>query len=79
MNVFQQEMEEEGGAAESSKFLLSHDDPERAVDPEMQARLETLLEVAGEFLFFFFNYSLYILRKSYKIIYYIPLGISKYS
>ncbi|OWR48899.1 Ankyrin repeat domain-containing protein 17, partial [Danaus plexippus plexippus] len=40
------EMEEEGGGTESSKFLLSHDDPERAVDPEMQARLETLLEVA---------------------------------
>lgn len=43
-------MEEEGGGTESSKFLLSHDDPERAVDPEMQARLETLLEVAGESL-----------------------------
>ena len=40
-------MEEEGGGTDSSKFLLSHDDPERAVDPEMQARLETLLEVAG--------------------------------
>lgn len=44
----QAEMEEEGGGAESSKFLLSHDDPERAVDPEMQARLEALLEAAGE-------------------------------
>lgn len=54
-DVFQQEMEEEAGAAESSKFLLSHDDPERAVDPEMQARLETLLEVAGEW---FLNYNL---------------------
>ncbi|XP_068625670.1 ankyrin repeat domain-containing protein 17 isoform X3 [Battus philenor] len=42
-----EEMEEEGSATDSSKFLLSHDDPERAVDPEMQARLETLLEVAG--------------------------------
>ncbi|XP_047998051.1 ankyrin repeat and KH domain-containing protein 1-like isoform X4 [Leguminivora glycinivorella] len=41
------EMEEEGAGAESSKFLLSHDDPERAVDPEMQARLEALLEAAG--------------------------------
>ncbi|XP_050562962.1 ankyrin repeat domain-containing protein 17 isoform X4 [Spodoptera frugiperda] len=41
------EMEEEGGGAEPSKFLLSHDDPERAVDPEMQARLEALLEAAG--------------------------------
>lgn len=40
-------MEEEGGGAEPSKFLLSHDDPERAVDPEMQARLEALLEAAG--------------------------------
>lgn len=42
-------MDEEGGGAESSKFLLSHDDPERAVDPEMQARLEALLEAAGEY------------------------------
>ncbi|CAH2085273.1 unnamed protein product [Euphydryas editha] len=41
------EMGDEEGGAESSKFLLSHDDPERSVDPEMQARLETLLEVAG--------------------------------
>lgn len=40
-------MEEEGAGAESTKFLLSHDDPERAVDPEMQARLEALLEAAG--------------------------------
>ncbi|CAG9579611.1 unnamed protein product [Danaus chrysippus] len=46
-SVSEAEMEEEGGGTESSKFLLSHDDPERAVDPEMQARLETLLEVAG--------------------------------
>lgn len=45
-------MEEEGEGAESSKFLLSHDDPERTVDPEMQARLETLLEVAGEQFYF---------------------------
>lgn len=44
----QSEMEEEGGATESSKYLLSHGDPERPVDPEMQARLESLLEVAGE-------------------------------
>ncbi|XP_062525122.1 ankyrin repeat domain-containing protein 17 isoform X10 [Bombyx mori] len=41
------EMEEENGSTEPSKFLLSHDDPERAVDPEMQARLEALLEAAG--------------------------------
>lgn len=40
-------MEEESGASETSKFLLSHEDPERAVDPEMQARLEALLEAAG--------------------------------
>ncbi|XP_060802351.1 ankyrin repeat and KH domain-containing protein 1 isoform X4 [Amyelois transitella] len=46
-SVSEAEMEEEGGGAESSKFLLSHDDPERAVDPEMQARLEALLEAAG--------------------------------
>lgn len=44
----QAEMEEEGSGTEPSKFLLSHDDPERAVDPEMQARLEALLEAAGE-------------------------------
>lgn len=48
----QAEMEEEGGGAESSKFLLSHDDPERVVDPEMQARLEALLEAAGKFNIF---------------------------
>lgn len=41
-------MEEEGSGTEPSKFLLSHDDPERAVDPEMQARLEALLEAAGK-------------------------------
>lgn len=43
-------MEEENGSTEPSKFLLSHDDPERAVDPEMQARLEALLEAAGNYL-----------------------------
>ncbi|XP_070515069.1 ankyrin repeat domain-containing protein 17 isoform X3 [Cardiocondyla obscurior] len=32
---------------ESSKFLLTPDDPERSVDPETQARLEALLEAAG--------------------------------
>lgn len=48
-------MEEEGSGAEPSKFLLSHDDPERAVDPEMQARLEALLEAAGEFTHQYLN------------------------
>lgn len=33
--------------SESSKFLLTPDDPERSVDPETQARLEALLEAAG--------------------------------
>lgn len=47
----QAEMGDEGGVTESSKFLLSHEDPDRPVDPEMQARLETLLEVAGEFCY----------------------------
>uniref|UniRef100_A0A2A4JTK0 K Homology domain-containing protein n=1 Tax=Heliothis virescens TaxID=7102 RepID=A0A2A4JTK0_HELVI len=46
-SVSEAEMEEEGGGAEPSKFLLSHDDPERAVDPEMEARLEALLQAAG--------------------------------
>lgn len=32
---------------ETSKFLLTPEDPERAVDPETQARLEALLEAAG--------------------------------
>ncbi|XP_071573914.1 ankyrin repeat and KH domain-containing protein 1 isoform X4 [Temnothorax nylanderi] len=32
---------------DSSKFLLTPDDPERSVDPETQARLEALLEAAG--------------------------------
>lgn len=45
-------MEEEGAGADSSKFLLSHDDPEQAVDPEMQARLEALLQAAGKLLLF---------------------------
>lgn len=40
-------MDEEGVGTES-KFLLTHDEPEPTVDAEVQARLETLLEVAGE-------------------------------
>lgn len=52
--MHQAEMEEEGGGAEPSKFLLSHDDPERAVDPEMQARLEALLEAAGMLLLYYY-------------------------
>lgn len=47
-------MEEEGAGADSSKFLLSHDDPEQAVDPEMQARLEALLQAAGKLLLFIY-------------------------
>lgn len=50
----QAEMEEEGAGADSSKFLLSHDDPEQAVDPEMQARLEALLQAAGKLLLFIY-------------------------
>lgn len=38
-------MEEEGGGTESSKF---QEESERTVDPEMQARLEALLEAAGK-------------------------------
>ncbi|XP_022124824.2 ankyrin repeat domain-containing protein 17 isoform X1 [Pieris rapae] len=41
------EMDEEAGGTETSKFLLSHDEPEPMVEAEVQARLETLLEVAG--------------------------------
>lgn len=39
-------MEEDNQLA-TSKFSLSPEDPERAVDPETQARLEALLEAAG--------------------------------
>lgn len=39
---------ETGAAGDNSKFQLSHDDPERTVDPETQARLEALLEAAGK-------------------------------
>ncbi|CAK1541290.1 unnamed protein product [Leptosia nina] len=46
-SVSEADMDEEGGSAETSKFLLSHGEPEPTVDAEMQARLETLLEVAG--------------------------------
>lgn len=49
-------MEEEGGATEPSKFLLTHEDADRAVDPEMQARLEALLEAAGLFFSFIYLY-----------------------
>ncbi|XP_015120121.1 ankyrin repeat domain-containing protein 17 isoform X3 [Diachasma alloeum] len=38
---------EEDHHLESSKFLLTPEDPERSVDPETQARLEALLEAAG--------------------------------
>lgn len=38
---------DEGHHLESSKFLLTSEDPERSVDPETQARLEALLEAAG--------------------------------
>lgn len=38
---------DEGHHLESSKFLLTSGDPERSVDPDTQARLEALLEVAG--------------------------------
>lgn len=46
-SVSEAEMDDEGGGAEPSKFLLTHEDADRAVDPEMQARLEALLEAAG--------------------------------
>ncbi|KAL4716290.1 hypothetical protein ACJJTC_014770 [Scirpophaga incertulas] len=45
-SVSEAEMDEEGGGAEVPKFILEHDS-ERVVDPEMQARLEALLEAAG--------------------------------
>lgn len=59
-------MEEEGAGADSSKFLLSHDDPEQAVDPEMQARLEALLQAAGKLLLFIYwkKYSCYIIKSA---------------
>lgn len=38
---------DEDNHLETSKFLLTPEDPERSVDPETQARLEALLEAAG--------------------------------
>ncbi|KAJ4443821.1 hypothetical protein ANN_05607 [Periplaneta americana] len=45
--IDQAELDEES-RLETSKFLLSPEDTEHAVDPETQARLEALLEAAGK-------------------------------
>lgn len=41
------DLEDSEGRLQSSKFLLSQDDVDPTVDPETQARLEALLEAAG--------------------------------
>ena len=45
--IDQAELDEEA-RLETSKFLLSPEDTDHSVDPETQARLEALLEAAGE-------------------------------
>lgn len=47
MECFAIDQELDEDHPESSKFLLTPEDPERSVDPETQARLEALLEAAG--------------------------------
>jgi len=48
--IDQAELDEET-RLETSKFLLSPEDTEHSVDPETQARLEALLEAAGNVSF----------------------------
>jgi len=50
--IDQAELDEEA-RLDTSKFLLSPEDTEHSVDPETQARLEALLEAAGNVFFFF--------------------------
>ena len=53
--IDQAELDEEA-RLETSKFLLSPEDTDHSVDPETQARLEALLEAAGEGKHFIFVY-----------------------
>jgi hypothetical protein len=48
--IDQAELDEEA-RLDTSKFLLSPEDTEHSVDPETQARLEALLEAAGNVSF----------------------------
>ena len=48
--IDQTELDEEA-RLDTSKFLLSPEDTEHSVDPETQARLEALLEAAGNVSF----------------------------
>lgn len=48
--IDQAELDEEA-RLDTSKFLLSPEDTEQSVDPETQARLEALLEAAGNVYF----------------------------
>jgi hypothetical protein len=48
--IDQAELDEEA-RLDTSKFLLSPEDTEHSVDPETQARLEALLEAAGNISF----------------------------
>jgi hypothetical protein len=41
---------DEDARLDTSKFLLSPEDTEHSVDPETQARLEALLEAAGNII-----------------------------
>lgn len=47
------DLDEQERTLQTSKFLLSQEDADPTVDPETQARLEALLEAAGEGEFFF--------------------------
>lgn len=47
---------DEDSAIDKSKFLLSPDETDRAVDPETQARLEALLHAAGNGLYSFHRF-----------------------
>lgn len=42
---------DEDARLETSKFLLTPEDTDHSVDPETQARLEALLEAAGNILY----------------------------
>lgn len=46
--IIDQEFEEDPQVEDTAKFLLNPDE-DRAVDPETQARLEALLQAAGNY------------------------------
>lgn len=59
--IDQAELDEEA-RLDTSKFLLSPEDTEHSVDPETQARLEALLEAAGNGFFLIIDSILVILH-----------------